>query len=245
MFLTELFEAKDKRHATFCFGRMNPPTIGHGQLLQTVEKTAQGSDYFIFVSHTQDNKKNPLNWQQKLAYLSALFPNYSSHLIRDPNIRTIPQILTWLYDHGYRSITMVAGSDRLPQYQELLPKYNGVKGKNGGYYNFDSINFVSSGDRDPDGEGLAGISATKARKAAEKANITAFMQATGAPENIARQMMADVREGLSLPSLSEAAGVGVVATNKKMARDPRYSTSMTVDVKPSTPQQNLKAFKLA
>ena len=42
----------------------------------------------------------------------------------------------------------------------------------------------------------------------------------------------------------DAAGVGVVATNKRMAKDPRYSTSMTVDVNPSTPTKNAKAFKL-
>jgi pyrimidine deaminase RibD-like protein len=42
----------------------------------------------------------------------------------------------------------------------------------------------------------------------------------------------------------DAAGVGVVATNKKMARDPRYSTSMTVDVHPDTPKKQLKAFNL-
>jgi pyrimidine deaminase RibD-like protein/nicotinamide mononucleotide adenylyltransferase len=43
----------------------------------------------------------------------------------------------------------------------------------------------------------------------------------------------------------DAAGVGVVATNKKMARDPRYSTSMTVDVHPDTPKKQLKALRLA
>jgi hypothetical protein len=43
----------------------------------------------------------------------------------------------------------------------------------------------------------------------------------------------------------EAAGVGVVAKNKKQARDPRYSTSMTVDVGPGTPGKNLRAFNLA
>ena len=205
MFLNELFEAIDqRRHAVFTFGRMNPPTIGHGQLLKTVEKAAKGSDYFIFVSQTQDSKKNPLQWQQKLSYLAQMFPDFSAHIVRDPMVRTIPQILTWLYDHGYRSVSMVAGSDRLPQYQELLPKYNGVTGQNGSYYNFDSINFVSSGDRDPDSEGLGGVSATKARKAAEDADIDAFIKATGAPETIARQMMADVREGLRLPSLNEA-----------------------------------------
>jgi pyrimidine deaminase RibD-like protein len=43
----------------------------------------------------------------------------------------------------------------------------------------------------------------------------------------------------------DAAGVGVVAANKKMARDPRYSTSMTVDVHPDTPKKQLKALRLA
>lgn len=42
----------------------------------------------------------------------------------------------------------------------------------------------------------------------------------------------------------EAAGVGVVAKNNKMARDPRYSMSMSCDVDPSTPDKNLRAFGL-
>jgi hypothetical protein len=47
------------------------------------------------------------------------------------------------------------------------------------------------------------------------------------------------------PKIAEdAAGVGVVATNKKMAKDPRYSTSITKDVKPSTPKSMLRAFRL-
>ncbi len=50
-----------------------------------------------------------------------------------------------------------------------------------------------------------------------------------------------VKQGVA----EDAAGVGVVATNKKMAKDPRYSMSMTKDVKPSTPNKMLRAFKLA
>ena len=46
------------------------------------------------------------------------------------------------------------------------------------------------------------------------------------------------------PVQEEAAGVGVVAKNKKMAQDPRYSMSMSCDVDPSTPNKNLKAFSL-
>jgi hypothetical protein len=43
----------------------------------------------------------------------------------------------------------------------------------------------------------------------------------------------------------DAAGVGVVAKNKKMARDPRYSMSITKDVKPSTPKNMLRALRLS
>ena len=43
----------------------------------------------------------------------------------------------------------------------------------------------------------------------------------------------------------DAAGVGVVAKNKKMAKDPRYSMSITKDVKPSTPKNMLRAFRLS
>jgi len=42
--------------------------------------------------------------------------------------------------------------------------------------------------------------------------------------------------------LNEAGGVGVVAGNKKMARDPRYSNSMTVDVKPGETQRQAAKF---
>jgi hypothetical protein len=37
-------------------------------------------------------------------------------------------------------------------------------------------------------------------------------------------------------------GVGVVATNKKMARDPRYAMSMTQDVKPGETQRQAKKW---
>lgn len=48
------------------------------------------------------------------------------------------------------------------------------------------------------------------------------------------------------PGVTEdAAGVGVVAKNKKMAKDPRYSMSITKDVKPSTPKNMLRAFRLS
>lgn len=42
--------------------------------------------------------------------------------------------------------------------------------------------------------------------------------------------------------LDEVGGVGVVAANKKMAADPRYSMSMTQDIKPGETQKQAKKF---
>ena len=237
MFLQQLFESIDKRHASFCFGRMNPPTLGHKQLADTVAKAAAGGDYFIFTSQTQDSKKNPLDYATKVKFLKALMPEHSSHIVQDPSLKTIMQIAQWLYTKGYRSVTFVAGSDRLDNFQELLNKYNGAESPNG-FYKFDSINFVSSGDRDPDGDGLAGISATAAREAAKANNLEAFAQATGAGK-LAPQLFQAVRKGLLLECAS-----GYIPKNKREAKDPRWSNALTVDVHPDTPYKNAKALHL-
>lgn len=241
MFLSEIFAAEiTQKHASFCFGRMNPPTIGHGQLIKTVEEASGGRDYFIFTSQSQDSKKNPLDYKTKINFLRAMFPKYAPHIIYDKNLRTIMEVAQWLYDRGYTSVTFIAGSDRLPQFQEILTKYNGYRGAPV-YYNFSNIKFVSSGQRDPDSEGLEGISGTNAREAAAAGDLTAFARATGAGR-LTRQLYSAVRQGMNLSE--DAAGVGVVAKNRRMAKDPRWSHSLTVDVQPDTPNKNAQALRL-
>ena len=196
MFLTELFEQQTNKHAAFCFGRMNPPTVGHAQLIDTVAKAAQGGDYFVFVSQTQDSKKNPLDYATKIKFLKALFPDQASHIVYAPELKTIMQVAEWLYNAGYRAVTFAAGSDRLDSFKKLLTDYNGKEGGNV-YYKFDSINFVSSGDRDPDADGIAGVSASSAREAASQGNFEAFAQATGAGK-LAKPLYDAVRKGMLL-----------------------------------------------
>lgn len=203
MFLTELFEATGNRHASFCFGRMNPPTVGHGQLVDTVAKSAQGGDYFIFVSQTQDKKKNPLDYATKIKFIKALFPNQASHVVSNPELKTIMQVAEWLYNAGYRAVTFVAGSDRMDAFSKLLNDYNGVEGKLC-YYKFDEINFVSSGDRDPDSDGIAGVSASSAREAAVAGDLDAFAQATGAGK-LAQSLYDAVRNGMLLSESADKA----------------------------------------
>lgn len=195
MFITELFESNEK-HASFCFGRMNPPTAGHEQLLNAVAQSSQGGDYYIFTSQSQDAKKNPLDYQSKVRFLKAIYPSMASHIVYDTSLKTIMQVAEWLYNKGYTSVTFVAGSDRLADFEKLINSYNGVEGKNI-YYKFDSINFVSSGERDPDSEGIAGISASSAREAAVNGDYESFRNAVNA-DHLTDKLYNAVRKGMGV-----------------------------------------------
>jgi hypothetical protein len=240
MFLIEVFKEKPRKPVAFCYGRVNPPTIGHARLFNTTARASMGGDYYIFLSHTQDSEFNPLDYNTKVDFVKAIYPQHADY-ISTGGLKGIMEILEFLYHHNYTDVTFVCGNDRLPTFTKLLNDYNGLEGKPT-YFKFNSINVVSSGPRDPDkDDDVAGVSASAARLAAEEGKFEKFKQITGAGR-YAKQLYKAVRKGMLK---EDAAGVGVVATNKKMARDPRYSTSMAVDVHPDTPQKTLKAFKLA
>lgn len=178
MNLQDLYEKSN--HAAFCFGRLNPPTLGHKQLLDTVAQAGQGS-YYIFLSQSHKLPDNPLSYEEKVKFVKAMFPEHSTHVVTGPDLNTIMKVAGWVYNQGVRSVSFVAGSDRLEDFKALLDKYNGY-GEPGqvGYYKFDTINYVSSGERDPDAEGVAGYSASKAREAASNNDFETFKEVTGA-----------------------------------------------------------------
>jgi hypothetical protein len=194
MKLIQLFEASGK-HITFCFGRMNPPTIGHEQVFKTME--AQGGEYKIFVSQTQDKKDNPLDYKTKTDFIKKIHPDYAKHLVVDASLNTVMKVASYLYEKGYTSATFVAGSDRLESFEKLLTQYNGVEGKAHGFYNFQSLEFVSSGDREDGAEGVAGVSASGARAAAREGNQEAFAVSTGAG-GYSDELYTAVRAGLGV-----------------------------------------------
>jgi len=201
MLLLELFEAGTK-HVTFCFGRMNPPTIGHKQVLDTMK--SQGGDMRIFVSQTQDKKKNPLDYATKIKFIKEMFPEYAGDVIDNAGLNTIGKVASYLHEQGYNSATFVAGSDRLEDMKNLLTQYNGVEGKAHGYYKFEVLDFVSSGEREDGAEGVAGVSASGARAAAANNDFEAFQEATGAGE-LAKPLFSAVRKGMGInEGLSEA-----------------------------------------
>jgi hypothetical protein len=183
-------------HHVFAFGRMNPPTVGHGALVDKVKEVAKANnaDHSIVLSHSQDPDKNPLSPEQKLKHAKRFFPGANiSTATKD--MPTFMHHLKDLHNRGVTHMTMVAGSDRVEEYKKLIDKYNGP-GKD---FNFKSVNVVSAGERDPDAEGVTGMSASKMRAHAATDNFRGFKG--GIPKHVspehAKELFNDVKTAMS------------------------------------------------
>ena len=177
MLLKELFLNEDEGNiAVFAFGRFNPPTVAHQKLIKQVQDLATklNGRPFIFLSHTQNNATDPLSFQEKLDYIEGVYGK-DKVVFGDAGVKTIVQVLQKLQDEGRTKVVMVAGSDRVQNFTKLLDQYNNKPDKSGNIlYNFDSISVVSAGQRDPDAEGMSGVSASKAREYAQADDFENF-----------------------------------------------------------------------
>ena len=185
--------------AVFTFGRFNPPTTGHEKLIDALAKQQSknaGSMMYVYPSHSQNAKKDPLPHTLKIAYMRKMFPKYKSNIIVSKS-RTALEAAVELHKKGHRSIVMVVGSDRVTEFNTLLNKYNGVDSRHG-FYGFDNIKVVSAGERDPDSEGVSGMSASKMRAAAADGDFDLFK--TGVPSTFkdSLKLYNDVRKNLGI-----------------------------------------------
>ncbi len=189
---------EEAKEVYFTFGRMNPPTIGHGKVLETIAKKAGGADWKVYASQSV-GPKDPLSYSDKIKHLRKMFPKYGRNIMVDKGVKNVFDISAKLYDQGYKRITMVVGEDRLREFEVLLNKYNGKKARHG-FYNFESINVVSAGRRDPDAEGVEGMSASKQRANAKENDYQSFTQGVpkGMSEKDTRRLFNDVRKGMGL-----------------------------------------------
>ncbi len=189
----------------FTFGRFNPPTVGHEVLIKAVESVARakGGDYLIFPSHTQDARKNPLTQNEKIKYMKKMFSDYRRNIVASTG-KTALHIAAELYDKKYTNLVMVVGSDRVKDFQKMLDKYNG-EDKVHGFYDFDKIEVISAGERDPDAEGTVGMSASKMREAAVKGDFQSFR--LGIPTSLSdvdtKKMLNDIRKAMRLDVIKE------------------------------------------
>jgi shikimate kinase len=172
------------------FGRMNPPTVGHEKLVNKVKDIArkEGAKAEVYLSQTQDAKKNPLSYDDKVMLAREAFGS----IVQKINLKTIIDVMKHI-SGKYAEVILVVGDDRVGEFDTLLNKYNGKD------YSFSSIRVISAGQRDPDAEGVEGMSASKMRDAAKDGDEAKFK--SGLPKKL--QMHADdiytmVRAGMKL-----------------------------------------------
>ena len=170
---------KTKGTLTIAFGRFNPPTTGHEKLLDTVASSSDDNDYMIVPSRSQDKKKNPLDPDTKVAVMQKMFPKHKDKIVNDKNNRTIFDVLKKAHTDGYANVRILGGADRVKEFEKLTGDYNGK------LYNFDNVEVMSAGARDPDSDDVTGMSASKQRKAAAEGDIKAFMK--GVPKSLSQK----------------------------------------------------------
>ena len=192
-------EEKGDNPITIAFGRFNPPTIGHGKLLDAAKKAAAGGEMKIYPSRSQDEKKNPLDPDMKVSYMKKLFPDYEENIINDSEMKTIFDVLTTANEDGFRNVNIIVGADRQAEFENLATKYNGD------LYDFDTIRVISAGVRDADAEGVEGMSASKMRKAVADDDFDAFKRGLpkGTKDADTQAVYDAVRTGMKLKKVKK------------------------------------------
>lgn len=192
------FVTEAKGDVTIVFGRFNPPTSGHEKLFDTLKKVSKGGMYRIYASKSEDPNKNPLPFRDKVKFLRKMFPKHARNIMADTDTRTVIDVARKLYDQGFTKMTMVAGSDRVKEFEILLNKYNGVEARHGFYQFEGKIKVISAGERDPDSDDVSGMSASKLRVAAADNDLELFSKGMPKSYKDSKELFNAVRKGMGL-----------------------------------------------
>jgi hypothetical protein len=185
----------EMKKIVFTWGRMNPITTGHEVLAKKVMAVARSlsADAAIYLTHSHDAKKNPLSYDDKIKLAQHAF----GPVVKKAPYTNIIAVMKDLQNH-YDDITLVVGSDRVPEFKKFLDKYNGIE------YKVAHLSVVSAGERDPDADDVTGMSASKMRALATAEDLSAFK--SGLPSKLrssAADVMAKVRKGMMMEELEE------------------------------------------
>ena len=200
---------KTKGTLTLAFGRFNPPHAGHQQLMDIAAQSAEQeeSDYIIVPSRSNDKKKNPLDADTKVSMMRQMFPQHSERIINDTGNKTIFDVLKKAHNDGYANVRIIAGQDRVKEFDKLSQNYNGS------LYQFDALEVLSSGERDPDSDGVEGLSSSRMRLAAMEGDFKTFR--SGLPEDVPRKqamiLFDTVRQGMGVEEVQECWNIWEIA----------------------------------
>lgn len=198
---------KKSERVYFTFGRFQPPTTGHGLLIQSIGERAReiGADTYVFVSsrcndlskyvkskkyknmqktstfESCDSNENPLRVDQKIHYLRKMFPSATFVDTTECACPQLFQIVHLLKDTGYTDIHMLVGADRVETFSKVLAS-EGI--------------LVEGIDRPP-----GAMSGTKMRLAAVRGNIETLKAGTmigQMTEADVLQLQQDIIAGLAM-----------------------------------------------
>lgn len=186
--LRQNIKEADRKSIVVSHGRFNPPTKGHGKLIDTVLKHARGREHRIYLSQSQDSKTNPLSYNEKIKYARLMFPQ--ANIVKDNSVKHIFDVIEKLEKEGYDNVVLVFGGDRAKEFEKAIKKFPPKM----------EWKIVSSGERNPSSRGVAGVSSSKMREAAKNKNYRRFKLGLpkGFPERAAMEMFNAVRKGLNL-----------------------------------------------
>ena len=187
--------SENEKHIVFSYGRMNPPTAGHSKVIDKVKSHAEkiGANHAVVVSHTQKKGTDPLHDEHKKEFLKHVHPDVNFHHSTKEHPHFLAQLKKFNQE-GHTHATMVVGSDRVKQFKALAHKYNGKE------YNYKKIHILSAGQRDPDAEGVAGISGTKMRNHASGNDYNSFKAGLhpNHSDEHAKRLFKATRQGMNL-----------------------------------------------
>jgi hypothetical protein len=157
-----------------------------------IQARKNGANHIVYASASTDKRSNPLDQKTKVKFLKKMFSQNNIKAAGGTQ-RTFMEILKF-YNKIYGEVIMIAGSDRIHEFQTLIDKYNGTK-----EYEYKSVKVISSGERDPDAEGAAGISASKMREMVKNNDFRSFKSGlVGLSDRDSKKLFKAVKKGMGI-----------------------------------------------
>lgn len=195
-------EEEPENGVVIVVGRFNPPSKNHESLIRAgfSQANRKGYEYRIYPSRIQDSLTNPLNPSSKIEYMSLMYSKYADYIVDSEESKTIFDILESLYNDGYSDVTVVVGQERLGEFQSLIHKGEGET------YQFNNIEVVSAGVKDPDSEVEDPGSSALMRAAVAMNDYERFQAGlpTGISNDVKQQLFASLKKTMQVSENTEA-----------------------------------------
>ena len=183
-------------------GRFNPPSKNHEALLKAgfARANRSKSEFRIYPSRISDSLANPLNPTSKIEYMQELYPRYADYIVDNEDARTIFDVLASVYEDGYRDIGIVVGQERLGEFQGLVHKMEGQQ------YEFDNLEVISAGIKDPDSEIEDAGSSSLMRASVAMNDYNKFRAGlpAGTPSDTGRRLFGALKKTMKVSEETEA-----------------------------------------